>query len=106
MNEERLQWDLVNPEGTSKSIYLEPAARPETMEGKAIGLFWNSKPGGKEILNHIARLLAQRVTGIRFIRYWEAVPASSNYTGLELFPEVIREMVALKPDLVIASQGD
>jgi hypothetical protein len=98
------QWDLVNPEGAARPISLTPAARPASLTGKTIGLAWNGKPGGDEALDEIAALLAERVDGLRFIRYWEALPESVSQR--ELSPDVIQSMAELRPDLVIVSQAD
>ena len=104
MTDAVLQWDLVNPEGACRPASLRPAARPSTLEGKRVGLAWNGKPGGEHALDEIAALLAERVPGVRCIRYWEAVPESVSQR--ELSGEVIQAMAACKPDVVIVSQGD
>jgi hypothetical protein len=103
-NSASLVWDLVNPEGAARLTSLTPAARPEGLDGKTVGLAWNGKPGGEEALEEIARLLAQRVSDIRFIKYWQEVPES--VAPRELTQETLSRMAARKPDLVIVSQAD
>jgi hypothetical protein len=98
------EWDLVNPEGAARVTSLTPAPRPESLEGKTVGLAWNGKPGGEEALEEIARLLAQRVGNIRFIKYWREVPQS--VAPRELTQETLSAMAARKPDLVVVSQAD
>ncbi len=99
-----LIWDLVNPEGAARGTSLAPAPRPATLHGKTIGLAWNGKPGGDEALEEIARLLAERVGAIRFIRYWQDLPDS--VAPRELAQHTLNAMAACKPDLVIVAQAD
>ncbi len=101
-----IDWELVSPEGRTKSITAGPAPRPATLEGKTIGLSWNGKPGGNEALEEIARLLQERVPSLNFIRYWETVPESWAVALRELDDATIGKMDGFKPDLVITAQGD
>lgn len=103
-NTTSLTWDLVNPEGAARDSSLTPALRPEELHGKTIGLAWNGKPGGEEALEEIARLLAEHVSDIHFIKYWEEVPDS--VAPRELTQETLTAMAARQPDLVIISQAD
>jgi hypothetical protein len=97
-------WDLVNPEGAARPTSLTPAPRPAALHGKTIGLAWNGKPGGEEALEEIARLLTERVSDVRFIKYWQEVPES--VAPRELPQATLAQMAAHKPDLVIVSQAD
>lgn len=111
MSNEETTWQLVSPEGVCKAKLEKIASRPSSLEGKTVGLYWNTKPRGKEALNEIANLLSARVKDIKFIRYWEALPESMIITGLESIQEsidqkVVHDMVGLKPDIVLCSQGD
>jgi hypothetical protein len=99
-----ITWDLVNPEGAVRTTALSPARRSADLRGKTIGLAWNGKPGGEEALEEIARLLREQVSGLRFIKYWQAIPDS--VAPRELSQDTIRAMVGCKPDLVIISQAD
>ena len=101
---QQIRWVLVNPEGAARPVSLSPAARPVGLEGKTIGLAWNGKPGGDEALDEIAALLAERVAGIRFVRYWRALPAS--IAQRELTEDVIQSMADYRPDVVIVAQAD
>ena len=106
MSNQEIGWELINPEGVCKAESAKIAPRLTTLEGKTVGLYWNGKPGGKEALGEIANLLSQEVKDIKFIRYWEAVPDISVYTGAEFEQKIVQDMAALKPDVVICSQGD
>jgi hypothetical protein len=101
---EPIRWELVNPEGAARPVSLAPAPRPATLDGKTVGLAWNGKPGGDDALQEIAAVLGEQANGIRFIRYWEALPESVSER--ELSSEVIRAMAASQPDVVIVSQAD
>lgn len=103
-NSSSLTWDLVNPEGAARMTSLTPAPRPATLHGKTVGLAWNGKPGGEEALEEIARILAERVRDIHFIKYWEEVPES--VAPRELPDKTLATMAARKPDLIIVSQAD
>ena len=103
-NSPSMTWDVVNPEGAARLTTLTPAPRPAALHGKTVGLAWNGKPGGREALEEIARLLSERVGDTRFIKYWEEVPQS--VAPRELPPETLSAMADRKPDLVIISQAD
>jgi hypothetical protein len=99
-----LKWELVNPEGAARPALLSPAPRPTTLEGKLVGLLWNGKPGGETALEEIAAGLTDQVPGVRFIRYWQTLPATVSER--ELSATVIQSVAAEQPDVVVASQGD
>jgi hypothetical protein len=99
-----MSWDLVNPEGAARVTSINPAPRLTDLRGKTIGLAWNGKPGGEEALEEIARLIAQQVEEVHFIKYWRELPAS--VAPRELGADVIQAMAARRPDLVVVSQAD
>jgi hypothetical protein len=99
-----MEWDLVNPEGAARSVALAPAARPATLANKTVGLAWNGKPGGDVALEEIASLLMDQVEGVRFVKYWDALPES--VAPRELSTHVIQAMADCQPDLVIVAQAD
>ncbi|MBI2853854.1 MAG: hypothetical protein HYX87_02910 [Chloroflexi bacterium] len=101
---EEIEWELVNPQGVCKPILANIAARPSTLEDKTIGLYWNAKNGGKEVLERIAGLLGERFKGLKVIKYWEAVPESRTFGGLD--PKTLSSMASLRADIVICSHGD
>ena len=101
-----IDWELVNPEGPSRSEAVRPAARPATLAGKTIGLSWNGKPGGREALEEMVLLIREREPSVNFIRFWEAVPESWAVQLRELDDGTIGKMVGLQPDLVLTAQGD
>lgn len=97
-------WELINPEGAARPPSVGPAARPARLRGATIGLAWNGKPGGREALEELARLLEDDVGELQFIRYWEVLPDSVS--PRELRQDTLRAMAARQPDVVIVSQAD
>jgi ABC-type Fe3+-hydroxamate transport system substrate-binding protein len=90
------------PVGT---VQLNP--HPASLEGKTVVLRWNSKPNGDKYLTRIGELLSEQVKGIKIIKLWEVDPTTAVITKTDADSVTIAEKIAaLKPDLVIASQGD
>jgi hypothetical protein len=105
MSDSSTVWELVNPEGAARPASLTPAVRPARLKAsQTIGLAWNGKPGGEEALEEIARLLDEKVGGLQFIRYWEALPESVSER--ELSHATIQAIASPRPDVVIVSQAD
>jgi hypothetical protein len=104
MNASATAWELVNPEGAARSPSVSPAARPDHLRAARIGLAWNGKPGGREALEELARLLEADVGGLQFIKYWEMLPDSVS--PRELSQDTLRAMAACRPDVVVVSQAD
>lgn len=78
-----------------------------SLEGKTVLLRWNSKVSGDRLLTRLGELLASKVPGIKIIRYWETDPASAVIVkSPEQSAQIAAKIVALKPGLVIASQGE
>jgi hypothetical protein len=83
--------DVPRPEGT-----LSP--RPESLDGKRIGLLWNSKVNADIYLRRLQELLAERHQGLEFV--WRAKPTASK----PMEPDVREDMEAC--DLVVTAFGD
>jgi ABC-type Fe3+-hydroxamate transport system substrate-binding protein len=80
---------------------------PASLEGKTVVLRWNSKPNGDKYLTRIGELLTEQVKGIKIIKLWEIDPSTAVISKTdEISATVADKIAALKPDLVIASQGD
>ncbi len=97
-----IEWELVNPAGSFKIVPMELAPRPSSLEGKTVGLRWNSKPGGDFYLDRVAELLTQQVKNVKIIKLYEVAPETRSLNGAEL----AKKVASFKPDLVISSQGD
>jgi ABC-type Fe3+-hydroxamate transport system substrate-binding protein len=93
---------IALPAGT---VQINP--HPASLEGKTVVLRWNSKPNGDKYLTRIGELLTEQVKGIKIIKLWEIDPSTAVISKTdEISATIADKIAALKPDLVIASQGD
>lgn len=60
--------EVCNPVAPTSSASVTPAPRPTTLDGKAIGLYWNYKQGGDVALARVEELLRRRFPAARFVR--------------------------------------
>jgi hypothetical protein len=63
---------IVNPVATpnaetDQGDRFPPAARPATLDGKTVALYWNGKQNGLDALARTKELLEKRFTGVRFL---------------------------------------
>lgn len=101
------EWELVNPSGVIKQAQVEPAKRIASLDGKTVALRWNSKHNGNVVLDRIAELMAQKYPNTKIIKTYETDPSLNGISGAASESERVAKAVAsVKPDLVIASQGD
>lgn len=100
------EWELVNPSGVIKQAQVEPAKRITALEGKTIALRWNGKNNGNVVLDRLAELINKRYPSAKVVKTYtdkslntiSGTPANSE--------RIAKAVAAVKPDLVIASQGD
>ena len=100
------EWELVNPSGVIKLAQVEPAKRITSLDGKTVALRWNSKHNGDVVLDHLAELINKRYPSAKVVKTYtdkslntiSGTPANSE--------RIAKAVAAVKPDLVIASQGD
>jgi ABC-type Fe3+-hydroxamate transport system substrate-binding protein len=79
----------------------------ESLEGKTVVLRWNSKLNGDKLLDRLAELLTEKVPGIKIVKMYLVDPSTSIVVEkMEDSLKIADKIVALKPDLVIASQAD
>ena len=101
------EWELVNPTGVIKLAQVEPAKRITSLDGKTVALRWNSKHNGDVVLDRIAELMAQKYPNTKVIKTYKTDPSLNGISGSASESERVAKAVAsVKPDLVIASQGD
>ena len=101
------EWELVNPSGVIKLAQVEPAKRITSLDGKTVALRWNGKHNGNVVLDRIAELMAQKYPNTKVIKTYETDPSLNTISGTPANSErITRAVTAMKPDLVIASQGD
>ncbi len=97
---ERIEWELVKPDGVvqSKPHNLNP--HPEVLGGKTVLLRWNGKHNGDIFLNRLAELLTHAVKNVRIIKSWDVAPetATSSHNP-DRSGEFARKLADLKPDI-------
>ena len=105
--EQPQEWDLVNPTGVIKIARINPAKRISTLDGKTVAFRWNGKNNGDVVLDHLCDLMGKKFPNTRFVKIYQKDPSTVGISGSAPESErIARSMVSLKPDLVIASQGD
>ena len=100
------EWELINPTGEIEKVAVEPAKRITALEGKTIALRWNGKNNGNVVLDHLAELINKSYPSAKVVKTYtdkslntiSGTPANSE--------RIAKAVAAVKPDLVIASQGD
>lgn len=65
--------DVLNPVALSLEQKAEPAPRPDTLDGKRIGLYWNVKAGGNWALDRVEQRLSERYKDVSFFRHHGSV---------------------------------
>jgi hypothetical protein len=83
--------DVPLPEGSLST-------RPQSLNGKKIGLLWNSKVNADIYLHRLQELIASRSENVEFV--WRAKPTASK----PMEPEVLEAMKQC--DLVVTAFGD
>ena len=100
-------WTLVNPSGEMERYPVAPAARLDSLAGKTIVLRWNGKHNGDVFLEYLATLLAKEVPTANIVKTWEVDNNVGKAAGSQAGSMLHRDIVlGMKPDIVIASQGD
>ena len=61
--------ELMNPCGEFSHEALALSPRPGLGEGTTVGLFNNSKKNAELLLDEVAKLLAERYGGLKFVRF-------------------------------------
>jgi hypothetical protein len=100
------QLDIVNPVAiaeadTSEAPRIEPAARPASLAGLRIGLYWNGKPQGDVALAHTKLRLSEAYDDVSFVDVFGEKGGLNRY----LSPDQL-DMLAREADVVIGTSGD
>ena len=69
---------VLNPMAATEVMRGEPAARPASLDGRTLGLWWNTKKGGEVALERLAGHLGSRYPGLRVEWFSEHYPASAE----------------------------
>lgn len=101
------EWELVNPSGVIKQAQVEPAKRITSLDGKTVALRWNGKHNGDVVLDRLAELIGAKYPTTTIVKTYRNDSSLNTISGTPAISERITKAVAaVKPDLVIASQGD
>ena len=101
------EWELVNPAGAIAIKPIEIAPRIASLEGKTVGLKWNTKPNGNLFLDRVAELLIKQIPGVKIVKFWEVEPTTAPQTQTQVEAKQKAQIIAkYKPDIVIGSQCD
>jgi hypothetical protein len=87
---------VLNPMARTEMIRAEPATRPPSLDGRVLGLWWNTKKGGEVALERLADHLGTRYSGLRVEWFREHYPASAE----------TMQACAEHADVVIGSTAD
>lgn len=80
---------------------------PSTLEGKTVVLRWNGKYNGDRFLIRVGELIPQQVKNVKIIKLWEMDKSTAAISkNAEVSEQAASSTAKLKPDLVIAAQGD
>ncbi|MBI2906430.1 MAG: hypothetical protein HYX92_02110 [Chloroflexi bacterium] len=68
--------EVLDPVSTVAKKNVPPAHRLSDLNGRKIGLYWNTKPGGNIGLEEAARLIGQRYEDVSFQKFYNRYPVS------------------------------
>ncbi len=100
------EWELVTPSGVIKQAQVEPAKRITTLENKTIALRWNGKNNGDVVLDRLAELLHKRYPSAKVVKTYKDASLNTISGTPANSDRIAKAVASVKPDLVIASQGD
>ena len=89
--------EVMNPVAAVDERNVLPAARLKDLDGKKIGLWWNSKPGGNFAVERLAELLENRYPGLDLRKFTVPFPTSAA---------AFQAVLDSKCDAVISTSGD
>ncbi|HLF79346.1 MAG TPA: hypothetical protein VJB57_17830 [Dehalococcoidia bacterium] len=90
---------LLNPEGSSEETHLPLARRPESLDGKTIGVLGNSKLNADAVLLAVGQLLQERYGAGPLMHRFK-----QNFSRPA--PNEIVEELATACDVVLTGVGD
>ena len=97
--------NVYNPTGVVMADKItEFSPRLDALDGKRIGLLWNSKPNGNFYLNRVAEMLSQKFPNATIIKFWEQYP--NETANPDKKSDVALDLISRNADVVISAQGD
>jgi hypothetical protein len=91
---------ILNPIGVVEVQVEKPAPRLKDLNGKRIGLFWNTKMRGDLALRKIEELLKKKFVGMEFTWFEQKTYAEG------LRPKEIETIKGLRNQAMIGTSGD
>lgn len=104
--EKAVTWTLVDPSGVQKMETIELNPHPTSLEGKTVVLRWNGKENGDNLLDGVAEQLEKHIKDVKVIKLYETMPETTKYGVDKMGDDIIKEIAALEPDLIISGQAD
>jgi hypothetical protein len=95
------EWEIMVPMATGRVTKAEGAPGLKTLDGKRVGLFWNTKPNGDVFLLRIGERLKERFENIQLIEFMPGKADSAIGA-----PAVALKEAATRCDAVLLSTGD
>lgn len=87
---------ILNPVASRDDRQFASAPRVASLDGKAIGLAWNGKPGGNIALERLAHHIQERHENVRVLKHYDDHPLGQH---------VIDKIIATC-DVVVGSTAD
>ena len=96
---DKVMLEVLDPTGVEVEKTKKLAPRPDTLEGKRIGLIWNTKPNADVLLDEIGKLLKERYPTA------QTVPSRITFVCIKLPPGEL-EAIAKNIDVAVFASGD
>lgn len=91
--------DVLDPTAPPIPINAKTAARPDTLDGKVLGMLENNKRNAKELLDALEELLSEQ------FEFASVVKRGKKDVTSPCPPEIVEDLVA-QSDIVITAIGD
>jgi hypothetical protein len=82
---------LINPLDETPRTSTQPATRLDSIEGKKIGLLDISKPGGRQFLDRIEKLLKEKFGAAEVVRFQK--PTFTKPAPPEIIDRILKAQV-------------
>jgi hypothetical protein len=99
MSEIRAKLEVLDPSGGPVSTKTGLSPRLDSLAGKKIGVIWNGRPAGNQILYQVMKTLKEK-DGVR-----ETIFREKPFLG-NIAPEELLQEMASQCDAVISGVGD
>ncbi len=93
------EWELLDPTVEPRLARAVIAPRPETLDGKVLGLLANGKPNSEALLHLVQEILADRY------QFKRVLARTKDNNSRPCVPDLLEELVK-ECDIVITGTGD